>query len=135
MHVCVRLYILYGHFLFCKTPLSLPPSHYHSLSPLLLLHTYLYPDASFTLHNVYQVTSTLDYFDLSDCLKVPDSVYVQIKANPSYPTEEKRREAVISYYLNTIPLASWVRIAGWLYYWEKHDSLEAVRKYLHHTTG
>ena len=117
------------------TPLSLPPSHYHSLSPLLLLHTYLYPDASLTLHNIYQVTSTLNYGGLSYCLEVPDSVYVQIKANPSYPTEEKRREAVISYYLNTIPLAFWARLAGQLYYWEKHDSLEAVRKYLHHTTG
>ena len=78
---------------------------------------------------------TVDCRILNDCIDVPDSVYWQINANPSYPTEKKKREAIITYFLNTIPLASWAILAGLLYYWEDHVSLEAVRKYLHHTTG
>ena len=97
--------------------------------------SYLYPDASLTVSNIYQATSTVDYGRLNDCLDVPNSVYYQIDTNPSYPTEEKKREAIITYFLNTIPLASWATLAGKLYYWEEHVSLEAVRKYLHHTTG
>ena len=97
--------------------------------------SYLYPDASLTVSNIYQATSTLDYSRLNDCLDVPDSVYFQIDANPSYPTEEKKREAIITYFLNTIPLASWATLAEGLYDWKDHVSLEAVRKYLHHTTG
>ena len=73
--------------------------------------------------------------DLDVCLGVPDLVYYPIKANPSYPTEEGRREAIIVYFLNNIPLASWATLAGGLYREEKSVSLEAVRKYLHHTTG
>ena len=108
----------------------------HFPSPTTFLHTYLYPDASLTLHNVYQVTLYVSYIgNLSDCLEVPSSVYYQINANSSYPTEEKMREAVISYYLDTMPLASWARLAGKLYYGEKHDSLMVIRQYLHHTTG
>ena len=113
--------------------------HHHSL--FLPLHlsppstSYLYPDASLTVSNIYQATSSVDYVVLYDRLDIPYSVYCQINANPSYPTEEKKREAIITYFLNTIPLASWATLAGGLYNYEEHVSLEAVRKYLHHTTG
>ena len=129
MHICVHecgmlMFVLHRHSLF------LP------LHPSPLSTSYLYPDASLTVSNIYQATSTVDYRDLYDYLDVPYSVYRQINANPSYPTEEKKREAIITYFLNTIPLASWATLAGKLYYdWEEHVSLEAVRKYLHHTTG
>ena len=117
--------------------LPLPPSHPHSLSP----HTsppstpYLYPDASYTLSNIYQATSDVGYYYLRYCLRVPRNVHKQIDANTSYPTEEKKRQAMIAYNLNNTPLACWVTIAGELYYMKIHVSLEAVRKYLHHTTG
>ena len=110
-------------------PSSLP------LSASLISSLHSISDASLTPQNIFQATSDVDYDDLDDCLGVPHSVYWQINANPSYPTEEKRREAMIVYYLNTLPLASWARLAGWLYRREEHVSLEAVRKYLHHTTG
>ena len=110
-------------------PSSLP------LSSSLISSLHSTSDASLTPQNIFQATSDVDYFVLRDCLQVPDSVDHQIDANPSYPTEEKRREAMIVYYLNTIPLASWATLAGGLYRKEKHVSLEAVRKYLHHTTG
>ena len=77
----------------------------------------------------------MDLDDLNRALGVPDSVYPQIKANPSYSTQEERREAMILYFLNNIPLASWATLAGRLYRKEQSVSLEAVRKYLHHTTG
>ena len=62
-------------------------------------------------------------------------MYYQIRDNSSYSTEEEKREATIDYFLNTIPLASWATLAGRLYREEQNVSLEAVRKYLHHTTG
>ena len=77
----------------------------------------------------------MDYEDLHECLYLPYSVYLQIDANPSYPTEEKKREAIITYFLNTIPLASWATLAGGLYRKEQDVSLQSVRKYQHHTTG
>ena len=105
---------------------SLPPliSSLHSTS-----------DTSLTPQNIFQATSDVNSVYLRSCLQVPYSVYCQINANPSYPTEDKRKAAVIVYYLNTIPLASWATLAGGLYEVQKHVSLEAVRKYLHHTTG
>ena len=72
---------------------------------------------------------------LNGSLGVPDSVYYQIKDNPSYPIEEERREAMIAYFLNNVPLASWAALAGGLYGKVQSVSLEAVRKYLHRTTG
>ena len=107
---------------------SSPPSSFflcHSLSP----------DASLTLRRVYQVTSAVAYDALEDCLEVPESVYYQIDANPAYPTEEKKREAQIAYFLHSLPHASWAMLAGLLYYEEQHSSLEAAREYLQHTTG
>ena len=95
----------------------------------------LSPDASITLRRVYQVTSAVRYSDLNDCLKVPRSVYYQIDANPAYPTEEKKREAQIAYFLHSLPRASWAMLAGRLYHYEQHSSLEAAREYLQHTTG
>ena len=95
----------------------------------------LSPDASITLRRVYQVTSAVAYGDLDDYLEVPLSVRLQINANPAYPTEEKKREAQIAYFLHSLPRASWAMLAGRLYYKEQHSSLEAAREYLQHTTG
>ena len=131
VHICVR-----------KCGMSMfviPPLHHHSL--FLPLHpsppstSYLYPDASLTVSNIYQATSTVGYRRLNYCLGAPTSVFSQIIANPSYPTKGKKREAIITYFLNTVPLASWATLAGRLYYEEEHVSLKTVRKYLHHTTG
>ena len=95
----------------------------------------LSPDASLTLRRVYQVTSAVAYDVLNDCLDVPYSVKVQINANPVYPTEEKKREAQIAYFLHSLPGASWAMLAGLLYSMEQHSSLEAARECLQHTTG
>ena len=99
-----------------------------------MLYTY-HADSSLTPKNVFHATLSVVYDVLNNCLGVPVSVYHQINANPSYPTEEQRREAMITYYINTIPLASWATVAGGLYWKGENVALEAVKKYLHHITG
>ena len=116
--------------LFCLSLLLMfPPS-------VLLTHLLppLYSDANLIVQNIFQATSNVDYDVLSNFLEIPGSVYLQITDNLSDPTD-KKREAMIVYYLNTIPCASWSTLAAALYYWEKQISLDAVRKYLHCTTG
>ena len=105
-----------------------------SPSSIFLCHS-LSPDASITLHRVYQVTSAVKYVVLNRCLEVPNIVKLQIDVNPAYPTEEKKREALIAYFLHSLPRASWAMLGGRLYYYNKHSSLEAAREYLQHTTG
>ena len=103
-------------------------------SSFFLCHS-ISPDASITLHRVCQVTSAVRYIYLNYAIEVPDTVYCQINANPAYPTEEKKREAQIAYFLHSLPHASWAMLASRLYYYEHHSSLEAAREYLQHTTG
>ena len=107
---------------------SSPPSSFFLCHSLSL-------DASLTLRRVYQVTSAVAYDFLNICFEVPYSVKYQIYANPAYPTEKKKREAQIAYFLHSLPRASWAMLAGRLYYKEQHSSLEAAREYLQHTTG
>ena len=101
----------------------------------LFFRIFCTPDASFTPHNILTTTSTVNLVGLVGCLGLPVSVYYQIRDNSSYSTEEEKREAMIAYFLNTKPLASWATLAGGLYRKEENVSLEAVRKYLHHNTG
>ena len=120
---CIAIIIIYT-CIYVSSPSS-SFSLCHSISP----------DASLTLCRVYQVTSAVRYSYLNYDIEVPDSVYCQINANPAYPTEEKKREALIAYFLHSLPNASWAMLAGRLYYKEQHSSLEAAREYLQHTTG
>ena len=136
--VCVRmtwkficLYVCCTYIFIAKIVLHM----YVSSPSSFFLCRYLSPDASITLRRVYQVTSAVDYGDLNVCLEVPLSVYAQIRADPAYPTEEKKRAALIAYFLHSLPRASWAMLAGLLYYEEQHSSLEAAREYLQHTTG
>ena len=68
-------------------------------------------------------------------LYVPKSVINDIMANPSYSTEEEKRIAGLQYYLQTVPGASWERIAGVLWFLEQNTALEEVRQYLPSTHG
>ena len=109
--------------------------HTNSEFPSFLPLYFCTPDASLTPHNILTTTSTVNLISLVGCLGLPVSVYIQIMDNSSYSTEEEKREAMIAYFLNTILLASWATLAGGLYRKKENVSLEAVRKYLHHTTG
>ena len=68
-------------------------------------------------------------------LGVPDSVQDQIIDSSAYSSEEERRMTGIEYYLQTVPGASWGRVAGVLWYLGEHTALEAVRQYLPHKHG
>ena len=72
---------------------------------------------------------------LLDYLGVPVSVQYQIRDSPAYFSEEERRMAGVEYYLQTVPGASWGRVAGMLWYRGDHTALEAVRQYLPHKHG
>ena len=103
-----------------------------------LLLPVLPPDASLTPHTLLPPLSTMRQFwrgGLLHYLLVPQSVMNQIRASQSYSSEDKKRVAVLQYYLQTVPGASWVRIASALWYLEEHTALETVRQYLPHTHG
>ena len=102
-----------------------------------LLLPVLPPDASLTPHTLLPPLSTVRQFweyGLLDYL-VPVSVMDHIRASQSYSSEDEKRVAGLQYYLQTVPGASWVRIASVLWYLEEHTALETVRQYLPHTHG
>ena len=43
-------------------------------------------------------------------------------ASTAYQTEEEKKEALLLYYLHTMPMASWQNVAGALHYQEGGDS-------------
>ena len=103
------------------------------------------PDDSLTPHTLLPAVSTVtefwetdddaEYAGLLQGLGVPHSVNDDIRANPSYPTEEEKRVAGLQYYLQTVPGALWERLAGELWSLEEHTALEEVRQYLPSTHG
>ena len=68
-------------------------------------------------------------------LDVHYSVQDQIRDSSAYSSEEERRVAGIEYYLQTMPGASWGRVAGVLWRMGEHTALKAVRQYLPHKHG
>ena len=87
------------------------------------------------MSTVTEFWRTDDDDGLMDRLLVPSSVEDDIMANPSYSTEEEKRIAGLQYYLQTVPGASWERIAGALWFMEEHTALDEVRQYLPSTHG
>ena len=105
---------------------------------ICLLLPVLPPDASLTPHTLLPPLSTVGKFwhgGLLEWLEVPESVMDQIIASQSYSSEDKKRVAGLQYYLQTVPGASWGRIAGALWFMEEYTALETVRQYLPHTHG
>ena len=68
-------------------------------------------------------------------LGVPYSVQEQIRDSQSYSSEDEKRTAALQYYIETVPGASWGRIAGVLWYLQEPTALETVRQYLPHKPG
>ena len=99
----------------------LPPDT--SLTPYTLLHTVS------TVRTFWEIGGLLYWLD------VPYSVWNEIRANPSYSSEDEKRMAVLHYSLQTLPGMSWGKIAGVLWCLEEHTALESVRQYLPHKPG
>ena len=95
------------------------------------------PDDGLTPHTLLATVSTVREFwgGLLYCLGVPLSVMDEIRKSPSYSTEEEKRIAGLQYYLQTVPGASWERIAGVLWLLEEETALGNVRQYLPPTHG
>ena len=75
------------------------------------------------------------YYGLLHYLGVPRAVRDQIRSSQSYSSEDEKRVAGLQYYLQTVPGASWGRIAGVLWCMGEHTALETVREYLPHKHG
>ena len=95
-------------------------------------------DSTLTINNLRTVTSSVrDWYRLGDYdygLGVPRPVLREIRDNPAMTEEDKRTE-VLLYFLRNVPMSSWERVAGVLYWRKKERELQAVKKFLTVSTG
>ena len=63
-------------------------------------------------------------------LGVPGSKREEIRQQKS-----NYREGVVEYFIKYSPFASWSWLASGLYYWEEHEALSAVKKFIKRTPG
>ena len=93
-------------------------------------------DPSLTIKNLWLVLITIkEWYKLGDSvsgLGVPVPVRNKIKCD-TYKTEEEKKEALLLYYLCTIPMASWQNVAGALHWMEEVTALKAVNVFLQFT--
>ena len=76
-------------------------------------------------------------------LNVPIAVYDEIRDSTAYQTEirdstayqtwEEKEEALLLYYLDTMPMASWQNVAGALHFVKEETALQAVKVFLKYT--
>ena len=66
-------------------------------------------------------------------LYVPTAVCDEIRDSTAYQTEEEKKEALLLYYLHTMPMASWQNVAGALHYRKEETALQAVKALLKYT--
>ena len=100
----------------------------------------LYPsfaDPTLTIKNLCLVTASVKnwyYLGLyRGGLGIPESVRNEIRASSAYRTKEEKKEALLLYYLHTIPMASWPSVAGALHYLEEKTASQAVKHFLKDT--
>ncbi|CAI8006532.1 hypothetical protein GBAR_LOCUS4771 [Geodia barretti] len=90
-------------------------------------------DPTLTINNLRHVTSSVqDWDNLGDYyygLGVPHPVRDEIKKDPAL-TEEEKKTKVLLYFLHNVPMASWERVAGALYYMKEERALQAVKEFL-----
>ena len=63
-------------------------------------------------------------------LGVPPSVLVEVRDSTDYKTEEEKKAALLQYFLENVPMASWQTVAGALHYWEEKKALQMVQAFL-----
>ena len=54
----------------------------------------------------------------------------EISANPAILTEKDKMTAMLQYFLNNVPMASWQKVAGALYRMKEEKALQAAKKFL-----
>ena len=94
-------------------------------------------DPTLTINNLCLVTASVkNWHELGRYrggLNVPRAVRDDIKDNTAYKTEEEKKEALLLYYLHTVPMASWPSVAGALHYREEKTALQAITVFLKRT--
>ena len=91
-------------------------------------------DPTLTINNLRLVTASVkDWYHLGRCiggLGVPVAMCNDIRSNTAYKTEQEKKEALLLYYLHTVPMASWPRVAGALHWREEKTASQAVKNFL-----
>ena len=95
---------------------------------------YLPADPTLTINNLCLVTSSVQNWkwlgDYRYGLGVPGAVLDEISVNPAILTEEDKVTAMLQYFLNNVPMASWQKVAGALYWMKDEKALQAAKKFL-----
>ena len=90
-------------------------------------------DPTLTINNLRLVMASVkDWYGLG-CgggLDVPVPVCEEIRTSTAYQTEEEKKEALLLYYLDTVPMASWQNVAGALHSMKEETALQAVKAFL-----
>ena len=96
-------------------------------------------DPTLTFDNLRHVTSSVkEWFgsltnlgDYNYGLGVPYTVMDEIINNP----DKDKKTKVLLYFLHNVPMASWEKVAGVLYYRKEERALQAVKKFLTVSSG
>ena len=54
----------------------------------------------------------------------------EISDNPAILTKEDKMAALLQYFLNNVPMASWQKVAGVLYSMKEETALQAAKRFL-----
>ena len=91
-------------------------------------------DPTLTINNLHLVTSSVQNWkklgNYHYGLGVPRPVLDEISDNPAILTEEDKMTAMLQYFLNNVPMASWQKFAGALYWRKEEKALQAAKKFL-----
>ena len=94
-------------------------------------------DPTLTINNLRLVMASVkNWYCLGGylgCLNVPGAVCDEIRYGTAYQTGEEKKEALLLYYLHTMPMASWQNVAGALHHREEETALQAVKAFLKYT--
>ena len=92
------------------------------------------PDPTLTFTNVTRVLESVrGVVRLGIVLNVPGSV--EDKIGRDYASPEQQRNAMVNYWLQSVPNSSWNVLSGWLYRLEETTALEAMKQYIQNPTG
>ena len=79
------------------------------------------------------MTSVKDWYRLGGYrygLGVPPSVCYDISLITDYKTAEEKKVALLRYFLDNVPMASWQTVAGVLHWREEEEALQMVQPFL-----
>ena len=87
------------------------------------------------MNNIVAVLNTLPWKDVGSkkCLNVPESKLNAIK--DECDTDEERLVAIVRYWLQNDPYASWRKLIRRLDNWDRSDIADRIRKYAEKLTG